>query len=63
MSGTDADIHETRCDLAAIFRWTARENMHEGVSNHFSCAVSDDGQMFLMNPYGIHFSPSRMTRI
>ena len=53
---SDADIQEARCDLAAIFRWTARENMHEGISNHFSYAVSDDGQMFLMNPYGIHFS-------
>ena len=31
-------------------------NMHEGISNHFSYAVSDDGQMFLMNPFGIHFS-------
>jgi ribulose-5-phosphate 4-epimerase/fuculose-1-phosphate aldolase len=42
--------------LAAIFRWTARENMHEGIANHFSYAVSDDGQQFLMNPYGVHFS-------
>lgn len=52
----EADIQNARRDLAAIFRWTARENMHEGISNHFSFAVSDDGQMFLMNPYGIHFS-------
>ena len=50
--------HELECrrDMAAIFRWTARENMHEGIANHFSCALSDDGQIFLMNPYGIHFS-------
>ena len=52
----EAYIQNARRDLAAIFRWTARENMHEGISNHFSFAVSDDGQMFLMNPYGIHFS-------
>ena len=32
------------------------ESMHEGIANHFSCAVSDDGQTFLINPYGIHFS-------
>ena len=50
------DIDEARRDLAAIFRWTAREDMHEGISNHFSYSVSDDGQMFLMNPFGIHFS-------
>ena len=47
---------EARRDLAAIFRWTARENMHEGVANHFSYAISDDGQRFLMNPFGRHFS-------
>ena len=56
MSKKVIDLDEARCDLAAIFRWTARENMHEGIANHFSYAVSDDGQQFLMNPYGVHFS-------
>lgn len=56
MSKIVIDLDEARCDLAAIFRWTARENMHEGIANHFSYAVSDDGQQFLMNPYGVHFS-------
>ena len=51
-----SDIDAARRDLAAIFRWTARESMHEGIANHFSCAVSEDGQQFLMNPYGVHFS-------
>ena len=50
------DMDEARRDMAAIFRWSAREGLHEGIANHFSCAVSDDGQMFLMNPFGIHFS-------
>ena len=50
------DHWECRADLAAAFRWTARLNMHEGVANHFSLAVSDDGQKFLMNPNGRHFS-------
>ena len=44
MSEIIVDIDEARCDLAAIFRWTARESMHEGIANHFSYAVSDDGQ-------------------
>ena len=56
MSEIVIDLEEARCDLAAIFRWTAREAMHEGIANHFSFAVSDDGQMFLINPYGVHFS-------
>lgn len=52
----DVDIDEARRDMAALFRWTARERLHEGIANHFSMAVSADGQQFLMNPYGIHFS-------
>ena len=56
MTEVTVDIDEARRDLAAIFRWTVRQDMHEGISNHFSYAVSDDGQLFLMNPFGIHFS-------
>ena len=56
MSQINTDINEARRDMAAIFRWVVREAMHEGIANHFSCAVSDDGQTFLINPYGIHFS-------
>lgn len=47
-----------RADLAAAFRWTARENMHEGVANHFSMAVNEDGTRFLINPKH-HFSRMR----
>jgi ribulose-5-phosphate 4-epimerase/fuculose-1-phosphate aldolase len=50
------DHWDGRVDLAAAFRWTVRCNLHEGVANHFSLAVSDDGQQFLMNPNGRHFS-------
>ena len=50
------DHWDERVDLAAAFRWTVRCNLHEGVANHFSLAVSDDGQKFLMNPNGRHFS-------
>ncbi|MFO7769771.1 MAG: class II aldolase and adducin N-terminal domain-containing protein [Roseovarius gahaiensis] len=45
-----------RVDLAAAFRWTARLNMHEGVANHISLAINDDGTRFLMNPNQMHFS-------
>lgn len=47
---------EARVDLACMFRWTARLNMHEAVANHFSLAVNDDGTQFLMNPRHKHFS-------
>jgi ribulose-5-phosphate 4-epimerase/fuculose-1-phosphate aldolase len=59
MSEIIVDMEAARRDLAAIFRWSARENMHEGIANHFSYAVSEDGQQFLMNPYGVHFSRMR----
>jgi len=52
-------LAEERRDLATAFRWTARLNMHEGIANHFSLAVSDDGTRFLLNPYGRHFSQMR----
>jgi len=54
-----SQLHQQRIDLAAAFRWTARLNMHEAVSNHFSLAVSEDGSEFLMNPNGRHFSRIR----
>ena len=48
-----------RVDLAAAFRWTARLDMHEGVANHFSLAVNDDGSQFLINPNLVHFNRIR----
>jgi ribulose-5-phosphate 4-epimerase/fuculose-1-phosphate aldolase len=47
---------QERVDLAAAFRWTERLNFHEGVANHFSLAVNEDGTQFLMNPNQMHFS-------
>ena len=48
-----------RADLAAAFRWTFRERMHEAIANHFSLAVNEDGTRFLINPNGRHFSRIR----
>jgi ribulose-5-phosphate 4-epimerase/fuculose-1-phosphate aldolase len=45
-----------RVDLAAAFRLAVEQDWHEGVSNHFSVATSDDGRKFLMNPKWRHFS-------
>jgi ribulose-5-phosphate 4-epimerase/fuculose-1-phosphate aldolase len=54
-----AELQQARIDLAACFRWFARLDMHEGVSNHLSAAVSPDGSKFLMNPRCMHFSRVR----
>ena len=50
------DETQTRIDLAAAFRLAARADWHEGVANHFSAAISDDGAKFLINPRWRHFS-------
>ena len=51
--GNDADAQQARVDLAAIFRMTARLNMHEGVCNHFTVMLP--GRRFLINPKGVAF--------
>jgi ribulose-5-phosphate 4-epimerase/fuculose-1-phosphate aldolase len=48
-----------RVDLAALFRLAVRNDWHEGIANHISLAVSDDGRRFLMNPQGRHWSRIR----
>lgn len=45
-----------REDLAAVFHMAAFNNWHEGIANHFSLAVSDEGKQFLMNPRWRHFT-------
>ncbi len=42
--------HAQRADLAAAFRWSARQNLHESVANHFSLALNEAGTRFLINP-------------
>ena len=56
-------MKKTRRELAAAFRWAARLNLHEATANHFSAAVSDDGQSFLINPRGRHFSQIRASEL
>ncbi|MEY3388689.1 MAG: hypothetical protein RLZ74_295, partial [Actinomycetota bacterium] len=47
MGGGMGSSKRTRRELAAAFRWAARFGLHESTANHFSAAVSDDGQEFL----------------
>ena len=57
------DHEQTRKELAAAFRWAARLDYHEGIANHFSAAVSQDGQDFLINKRGMHFSRAQASRL
>ncbi len=48
-----------RVDLAAAFRWAARLGYHEAIANHFTLALDESGERFLLNPWGMHFSEIR----
>jgi len=52
-------IRQARIDLAAAFRWAERLGLNEGIDNHFSYAVDDDGRRFLVNPIGLHWRELR----
>ena len=43
-------------DLAAVFRWTAKLNMHEAIANHFSVCAPGSNEDFYVNGPGMHFS-------
>ena len=49
------EITELKRDLAAVFRWTAKLNMNEGIANHFSVCLPDSND-FYVNGSGLHFS-------
>ncbi|MGE0442960.1 MAG: aldolase [Gemmatimonadales bacterium] len=50
---------EARIDLAAAFRAAERLGLNEGIDNHFSYAVDDRGDRFLVNPIGLHWRELR----
>ena len=58
-----AEIRQHRIDLAAAFHVAAALGMQEGVANHFSLSVSDDGTKFLINPNQVHFLNSRASTL
>ena len=62
-SGKSDPHGQQRIDLVAALRMAARLNLHEAVANHFSLAVSDDGDQFLINPFGRHFSSVRASEL
>ncbi|MCA8927991.1 MAG: aldolase [Alphaproteobacteria bacterium] len=57
------DLQQDREDLAAALRYSARLGLNEGICNHFSLAVSESGDEFLVNPQGMHWSEIRASDI
>lgn len=50
------EIKILRRDLAAAFVLADRMGFSEGICNHFSATVPGDGECYLINPYGVHWS-------
>ena len=57
------DLREARENLTAALRYADKLGLSEGICNHFSLAVSDDGEEFLVNPQGLHWSEVRASDI
>ena len=50
------DVRRLRTDLALALRAAAYHALGEGVCNHFSLALPDGSDRFLINPRGLHWS-------
>ena len=50
------DIRQARVELAAALRLAVRHGLHEGICNHFSLMLPGSEELFLVNPYGPHWS-------
>src|SRR4051794_31714658 len=58
-----AEVLQLRRDLALALRAAAYHGFSEGVCNHFSVALPDASQRFLINPRGLHWSEVAATDI
>lgn len=54
-------LAQARIDLSASLRLAVRFGFHEGIDNHFSLAVPETANRFLLNPWGLHWDEVRAT--
>lgn len=52
-------VRNLRADLALALRAAAHHGLGEGICNHFSVALPDGSDRFLINPRGLHWSEVR----
>jgi ribulose-5-phosphate 4-epimerase/fuculose-1-phosphate aldolase len=48
-----------REQLSLAFRLAERFGLHEGICNHFSVQLDGEDELYLINPYGVHWSQMR----
>ena len=54
-SQAEAEEWELRCDMAAVFRVSARLGWNEQIGNHNSLMLPGKDPLFLINPRGLLF--------
>ena len=55
LSMTETILKTLREDLALALRAAAHHGLSEGVCNHFSVALPDGSERYLINPRGLHW--------
>lgn len=55
----DAAEWQARVDLAAAHRLAVHFGYHEGIDNHFTLLVPGHSDLFLLAPFGLHWSEIR----
>jgi ribulose-5-phosphate 4-epimerase/fuculose-1-phosphate aldolase len=53
------EVRTLRSDLALALRAADFHGLSEGICNHFSVALPDGSDRFLINPRGLHWSEIR----
>jgi len=53
---TETTLKTLREDLALALRAAAHHDLSEGICNHFSVALPDGSERYLINPRGLHWS-------
>lgn len=59
---SDAEWH-ARCELACAYRLFDHFGWHELIYNHITLRVPDQGEVFLINPFGLMYREVRATNL
>ncbi len=53
---TKEALRQARVDLSMALRMAVRLGLNEGIDNHFTLMVPGRNDLFLLSPYGLHWS-------
>jgi len=58
-SQSESSEFPDREQLSLAFRLAEKFGLHEGICNHFSVQLDGEEELYLINPYGVHWSQMR----